>query len=165
MHITDLGISIARLRQQIDNGYIREIDFDGYTIYNYGPKTQYQGVWTTETMQCRGLITTSLGDVLALPFRKFFNLNETDETRLENLPDEEPEEVLMKLDGMLGILWWRGDEPRIATRGNLYSEHAEWATKWLQEKLRTENLPRDITLIFEIIYPGSRIVLDYSYER
>jgi RNA ligase len=43
------------------------------TIWNYSPKVQYEGLWDDITMQCRGLVTNSNGDVIARPFKKFFN--------------------------------------------------------------------------------------------
>ena len=45
-------------------------------IYNYTKKAQYEGAWTEETLTARGLILDAAGNVVAHPFRKFFNLEE-----------------------------------------------------------------------------------------
>ena len=43
------------------------------SIYNYTEKAAYDGIWNEVTLQCRGLIVADNGDVVARPFRKFFN--------------------------------------------------------------------------------------------
>jgi RNA ligase len=72
------------------------------TIWNYSPKVQYEGLWDDITMQCRGLVTNSNGDVIARPFKKFFNY---EEHKPEELPNEYFE-VYEKMDGSLGILFY-----------------------------------------------------------
>ncbi len=46
------------------------------TIWNYSPKVQYERLWDEITIQCRGLVTNSKGDIVARPFKKFFNYEE-----------------------------------------------------------------------------------------
>ena len=55
-------------------------------------------------------------------------------------------------------------EYRIATRGAFHSEQAEWATDFLHEHytLALAELPDELTLIGEILYPANRIVIDYG---
>lgn len=72
------------------------------TIWNYSPKVQYEGLWDDITMQCRGLVTNSNGDVIARPFKKFFNY---EEHKPEELPNEYFE-IYEKMDGSLGILFY-----------------------------------------------------------
>ena len=43
------------------------------TIWNYTRKTQYGRLWDEVTLNCRGLVTNSKGDIVARPFSKFFN--------------------------------------------------------------------------------------------
>ena len=78
------------------------------TIWNYSPKVQYEGLWDDITMQCRGLVTNSNGDVIARPFKKFFNY---EEHKPEELPNEYFE-VYEKMDGSLGIVFrkWLGKQ-------------------------------------------------------
>jgi RNA ligase len=129
-------------------------------IYNYTPLAQYQKVWNEVTLACRGLMLDAAGQVVARPFRKFFNLE-------EHAPGDLPLddfEVYEKLDGSLGILYWLGDQPQIATRGSFVSDQAEWATRFLHARYAhlLGALDRRHTYLFEIIYPANRIVVDYG---
>jgi len=64
----------------------------------------------------------------------------------------------------LGILY-RNNGHRVATRGAFHSEQAEWATKFLNTHFDLKDLPNDLTLLFEIIYPENRVVVDYHGEE
>lgn len=130
-------------------------------IWNYTPKAQYSKTWDEYTTMCRGLITDLEGNVVARPFPKFFNLNETPETSVENLPAEVPE-VTEKMDGSLGILYKVNGKARIATRGSFSSEQAKWATKWLNDNYANRAFLEGYTYLFEIIYRENRIVVDYG---
>ena len=132
----------------------------GLFIYNYTAKAQYDRVWNEITLQCRGLILDADFNITARPFKKFFNL---EEIPASEVPDE-PFEVYEKMDGSLGILYWRNNKPYIATRGSFISDQAKHATKILQGKYAHtfDQLDKSVTYLFEIIYPGNRIVVDYG---
>jgi RNA ligase len=80
--------------------------------------------------------------------------------------------VTAKEDGSLGIGWIYRHEGQahfgIATRGSFTSEQAVHATKKLEAPethLKGNIFDReieDMTAIYEIVYPGNRIVLDYG---
>jgi hypothetical protein len=72
-------------------------------IHNYSEKTQFDKRWDEVTMSCRGLILDNNGDVIARPWKKFFNYGEG---RLK-IDDVMPVEVTDKMDGSLGILYPR----------------------------------------------------------
>lgn len=84
------------------------------TIWNYSQKVQYEKLWDEVTMQCRGLVTNSKGQIIARPFRKFFNLEEMD-----SLPDGDFK-VYEKLDGSLGILFYYEEELTDERRYNIW---------------------------------------------
>lgn len=151
---------LAELRQMVDEGYIsvRPHPTAPLHIYNYTAKAQYAGMWNHATLTCRGVITDSMGTILARPFTKFFNLEQ-----VEHLPDE-PFEVYEKLDGSLGILYWLGDEPYISTRGSFESPQSQIATELLRA-YDLSGLDRRMTYLFEIIYPENRIVVNYGDRR
>lgn len=128
------------------------------TIYNYTAKAQYENVWNEATLTCRGLITDDNGNIVARPFRKFFNLEQ-----VERLPDE-PFEVTEKLDGSLGVMYWLDTKPYIATRGSFEGEQAQEANRILAGCDTSKLLP-SVTYLFEIIYPENRIVVDYHNRR
>jgi len=129
-------------------------------IYNYTNKAQYDKVWNEITLQCRGLILDADFNVVAHPFIKFFNLDDHQPVDIPN----EAFEVYEKMDGSLGILYWLNDIPQIATRGSFISDQAIHASEVLQQKYQHtfDQLDRNATYLFEIIYPENKIVLDYG---
>jgi len=129
------------------------------TIWNYSPKVQYERLWDDITLQCRGLVTNSKGDVVARPFKKFFNY---DEHTPEEIPNEYFE-VYEKMDGSLGILFYYNNEWIIATRGSFTSSQSIRG-KELLEKYNYNRLHPDYTYLFEIIYKENRIVCNYDFE-
>jgi RNA ligase len=143
-----------------DQGYIREnahptLDLK---IINYTEKAQYDNEWNNVTTQCRGLIVSSDGTVIARPFDKFLNYGQNEADKL--LMDF-PVVVTDKMDGSLGILWSYKGEQGIATRGSFTSEQAVHATALWKEKYNFAVAPM-WTYMFEIVYPSNRIVLDYG---
>ena len=117
------------------------------TIWNYSPRVQYERQWDDITIQCRGLVTNSKGEIVARPFKKFFNY---EEHKPEDLPNEEFV-VYEKMDGSLGILFYYENEWILATRGSFTSEQSIKGTEMLK-KYPLEKLDRNNTYLFEIIY-------------
>lgn len=127
-------------------------------IWNYTHKCQYDKAWTEETMMARGLITDLGGNIVARPFKKFFNWEE----KPESIPAGKPI-IYEKMDGSLGVQYYDGDKVCIATRGSFNSDQAKWATKWIQNTgLTKKDFPPGYTFLYEIIYPENRIVVDYK---
>ncbi len=152
-------VDVRRLRELAAERYlvVREHPAGDLLIWDYTAKAQFERYWTAETLMCRGLITTPDGEVVARPFPKFFNLEE----HQGPLPHE-PFDVYEKLDGSLGILYWRRGEPAIATRGAFASGQALRGTAVLRSRYRHLPLDRAVTYLFEIIYPENRVVVDYG---
>jgi RNA ligase len=155
------------LNDLIENGYIskRKHPEEKLFILNYTPKTQYERVWNEWTRKCRGLIINDSGDICSRCFEKFFNYEEVKsqvQTRLENRLEFSISE---KVDGSLGILYWVRDKPFISTRGSFESKQAIRATKILHEKYSNASLSKDLTYLFEIIYPDNRICVDYGQKE
>lgn len=136
-------------------------DFD-VVIANYTPATAFSRVWDEVTMASRGLIfRQSTGEILARPFRKFFNWGQPE---AEGISTEGTIEVANKEDGSLGILY-RAPDGRfsVSTRGSMASEQALHATDVFRDRYEGVWTPdEDYTFLYEIIYPEGRIVLDYS---
>lgn len=151
----------------IKEGYIssRKHPSEDLYILNYTPKTQYEGLWNEYTEMCRGLIIDSGGNIKARCFQKFFNYEEVLSNVSLRLNEGTPFSVYEKMDGSLGILYWVRDEPFVATRGSFESEQAIVATKILKEKYSNLNLDKDLTYLFEIIYPSNRICVNYGEKE
>lgn len=133
------------------------------TIWNYTPKTQYgelynmYKLWDDITLQCRGLVTDNEGNVVARPFKKFFNMEEKQHRPTSDF------EVFEKMDGSLGILFNYGNEWVFATRGSFTSEQSIKGFEMLKT-YEYNKLHKDYTYLFEIIYEENRIVCQYDFE-
>ena len=127
------------------------------TIWNYSQTTQYEGKWDEVTLQCRGLVTDTDGNVVARPFKKFFNMEEGKHTPTSEF------DVYEKMDGSLGILFMYRGEWIFASRGSFTSDQAIKG-KELLDKYDLDLLSPGYTYLFEIIYPENRIVCEYNYE-
>ncbi len=127
------------------------------TIWNYSEKVQYDNLWDDITTQTRGLVTDNKGNIVARPFKKFFN---DSEKRHTPTPDFD---VYEKMDGSLGILFYYEGEWVLATRGSFTSDQAVKGFEMLQ-KYDYQKLHKDYTYLFEIIYNDNRIVVKYPYE-
>ena len=130
-------------------------------IYNYSEKVQYTKTWTPLLLQCRGLVLNLETDtVVAQPMRKFFNYAENKHVTSET----EPFDVMEKLDGSLGQLFWFQDEWIFTSRGSFISEQAAEGMRMIKERPDLK-LDKGLTYIFEIIYPANRIVVRYGDRR
>lgn len=170
-----------KVADQIADGYIsvRHHTKGDLRIYNYTHKCQYDWKWTPETIACRGLIVDTGNNVVARPWPKFFTVSQYQDLRnnvhhLYGVKYKEmyegPGHVTEKMDGCMGILYWVGGEPAIATRGSFTSHQAELATQIFRERYSQAwlaNVGFDInrTYIFECILPEYRIVVDYHGLR
>ena len=121
------------------------------TIWNYSEKVQYESLWDDVTSQCRGLVTDDKGDIVATPFKKFFNIEEGKHTPTSEF------DVYSKMDGSLGILFNYDGEWVMATRGSFTSDQAIKGMEMLS-KYDYSRLNKGYTYLFEIIYDDTRIV-------
>lgn len=130
-------------------------------ILAYTDKAQYTpGSWNHVTRACRGLIyDTGTHEVVARPFPKFFNLGQPEAPQID--PSSRVV-VTDKIDGSLGILYRTPDGLALSTRGCFDSEQAIHATELLRTRYAEFDPPRGLTLLFEIVYPDNRIVVDYG---
>lgn len=158
-------LDITAARELVLSGFLkmRQHPTAPLVIWNYSEKCVYEKHWNEITMACRGLITDVHGKIVARPFPKFFGVDEWRGMGNE-IPDE-PFEVFEKLDGSLGILYWVGHVPQIATRGSFDGEQAREAMNILAMKGSTWSFHPAYTYLFEILYKANRIVVDYADRR
>ena len=127
------------------------------TIWNYSETVQYNEKWDEITIMSRGLVTDDKGNIVARPFKKFFNLEEKKHTATTDF------EVYSKMDGSLGILFNYNGEWIMATRGSFTSDQSVKGFEMLQ-RYGYKNLKTEYTYLFEIIYSDNRIVVQYPFE-
>lgn len=64
----------------------------------------------------------------------------------------------------LGIMFFYGNEWRVATSGSFASYQSIWAAKWMEENMPLDKIDKTNSYILEIVYDGNRIVIPYDYE-
>jgi RNA ligase len=155
-----MEIDFDLLRAHVANGIVREQKHSRLplAIYNYSERCQYDRLWDDLSLQCRGLILYG-NTVVARPFRKFFN---DTEHKPGEIPWHLPCEVTEKMDGSLLIMFNFDGQWRTATRGSFTSEQAAKGKEIFDEHYGFVPLDPAITYLFEVLYPGNRIVLDYG---
>jgi RNA ligase len=147
--------------EMVEQGFVRVKPHPKAPLWiaNYAEKTVYSKTWNDVTTQCRGLIFDDDHNIVARPWRKFWNLGEHSD--IEGLLHGKVE-VTDKMDGSLGILYWEGDDWAISTRGYFQSEQAIKGTEMLRSQYRGFVPNPIMTYLFEVIYPTNRIVLNYG---
>ena len=161
MRLADL-FSSEQLDAAIRDGFIRRQYHPSapLAILNYTELAQFKREWNDVTRACRGLIyNTDTSHIVALPFPKFFNHGEDHHPAFSL---DEPVTVTDKLDGSLGIVYLWDGQLHVATRGSFTSEQSAKATAILRKQYPIWTPPEGVTVLFEIIYPANRIVLDYG---
>ena len=132
------------------------------TIWNYSVSVQYENSWDEITLQCRGLVTDNEGNIVARPFKKFFNMDEGKHTPTSEF------EVYDKMDGSLGIVFWYEGQWIVATRGSFTSSQSikgkEIFDRYVK-KYGDDNLNIHLTYLVEILFPENRIVVDYGNDE
>lgn len=148
----------------IDDGLINtQVSADGLRLYNYSHKCQYAKAWDEITMQARGIVVDKDDNVVAFPFKKFFNLEEFP----EKVPAWPPETVTEKVDGSAIIAFVYNGELRLNTRGSFNSDQAIKAREIMKGRYKQCSIDmlksfKDHTHIFEVIYKENKIVVDYG---
>jgi RNA ligase len=127
------------------------------TIWNYSETVQFDGCWDDVLLMTRGLVTDNEGNIVARPFKKFFNIEENKHRPTTDF------DVFDKMDGSLGILFNYKGEWILCTRGSFTSDQAIKGIELLKNYDTTELL-ESYTYLFEIIYPENRIVVRYDEE-
>jgi RNA ligase len=142
-------------------GYVTVRKYENLLIFNYNTMAQYEGRWNFFETVSRGLIIDcSTGEIVARPMDKFFNWLQGGRRAHGHIVT-----VTEKVDGSIGVLYRTSNGYRIATRGSFTSTQAEWATAFLNANFDLTGLPNELTLLFEIIYPDNRIIVNYGQRE
>lgn len=147
--------------------------------FKYTNETIYAQDWDEVTLNARGIVFNELtGDVVARPFKKFFNYQEffdgegNHSSLYNKLPAEwlpnitGPVRYMEKVDGSLGIVFYNSFDNKwqVKTGGSFESEQAKWAQKWLDENINTLFLIQTRTYLFEIISNEDIHPIHYDFE-
>lgn len=158
-----MSIDRDRLEWAVSEGLVKAIPRGSLTLYNYTDRCAYSRSWDATTEAARGLVLGHDGQIVARPFRKFFNLGERPETQLDALPQGVPE-IAEKLDGSLVIVFHDPEFDRwtCITRGSWDSVQAVRAQAMIDVQFSGDP---GCTYLFEFIAPWNRIVVQYDTEE
>ncbi len=139
----------------------RVLQRDGYQVVDYAfvDKDMFTNPYALE---CRGLKFDSLGNLIARPFHKFFNLGEKEFP--QDIDFSAPHRVLEKRDGSMIHPCILGDDLVFMTRKGK-TDHADLALAHATDgalDLCSNALSTGITPIFEFTSPLNRVVLGYE---
>jgi RNA ligase len=157
--------TVQELDREVDRENVRKYAHPTLPLigYTYTFQCEMKNAWNPINRWARGIIFDTSDNLVALPFPKFFNLGQHHETQTYNIPAE-PFVSTRKEDGSLIIVFNYEGEWLTATKGSFASEQALWAadkirgmSEWLND-----NVPDNLTLLFEGIYPANRIVVHYK---
>jgi RNA ligase len=138
-------------------------EWNDLVLFCYTRECQFDSLWDDITMAARGLIFNKVtGEVVARVFTKFFNAAElTGKIDLYELA-KKPFVALKKMDGSFAIHFQYEGQDYIATKGSFSSDQAVWATEWFRNHIRSSEMLKTHTYLFEMIYPENKIVVDYG---
>ena len=119
--------------------------------------------------ECRGIVWNSAGECICLPFEKFFNVNENDETQEHVLPFDAYYNVAEKRDGSMVSAVLINDIVRFKTKKSFYSDVAHNATEYAVTQPQLMRMCKYVlnlgyTPTFEFTSKSNEVVIDYGPE-
>ena len=140
-------------------------------IYGYDSRKLNRIIWDNFNVNMRGLIVDAEGNVQAMSFKKFFTFRNYLSPKLIALSEgntlrlpQEKYTITEKVDGTLGLLYWINDVPYIATQRSFKATNAQRASQILHSRYKHlfSKLDRNKSYIFEVLFPESRVLIDYG---
>ncbi len=153
-------MDLGKLQAAVEAGLVRGQRHETLplTIFKYTQQAVFTGTWDEITLRCRGVVVNDEGNIVVNGFTKFFNHSEPMGAVVYESHKGQAYEVTEKLDGsLIQAALWNGNLI-VTSSGSFTSPQAAEGRKWISPALLKEGL----TYLFEIIYPGNRIVLDYG---
>lgn len=126
---------------------------EGYTVWCYTQKAVVEQAWDDITLACRGLVYAPDGTLVSRPFRKFFNWDQP-----QAVIEKGTFLAFDKYDGTLIVVGEHEGKAIVSTKGSFDTWHSEAARKLLRWYVP----PKGLTVLFELIHPDNRIVIDYG---
>ncbi len=129
-------------------------------IAKYSNECVYSEAWDELTLTCRSLWFDSVGNVLANPIPKFHNHSDKFGSVIYAERKNTPYVITEKLDGSYIVAAKVNGEIVVSSSGSFTSAQAIKAMEMIAKY--NDFIEDGKTYLFEIIYPGNRIVLDYA---
>ena len=160
------------------NKYIFEKKLeDNISSFNFSKEAFYNKVWNNITTQARGLfIDTKNYLVIARSYNKFFNLDEREETKYENLKEKlnYPAYFYLKYNGFLGILSIYNNEFVFGTKSQISGDFSDYFKnifhklfdKKQQNSIKERLINNNSSMIFEVVDSiNDKHIIEYEEDR
>jgi len=160
------------------NKYIFEKELeDNVSSFNFSKEAFYNKVWNNITTQARGLfIDTKNYLVIARSYNKFFNLDEREETKYENLKEKlnYPAYFYLKYNGFLGILSIYNNEFVFGTKSQISGDYSDYFRnifdklfdKEQQNSIKKRLINNNSSMIFEVVDSvNDKHIIEYGEDR
>lgn len=170
-HIDDVKWAIA------DCAEIIVAERDDYDVVNYIVQSDttfppVEDAAAAIRRECRGLIFDKQGNLISRPLQKFFNVNEREETLVQNINFTRPHRILDKLDGSMIRPIRIGNSWRLGTKMGV-TDVAMQAEEFIADKPQYSKFfdfcrsfgEQGHTPIFEWCSRKQRIVIDYPIDE
>jgi RNA ligase len=159
---------LAQLLIEIEAGRVRQFHHPELPLtgYNYTETCQFDKGWNETNMQCRGLVLGPHGQVIARPFRKFFNYEELSASD-KIFKFEDIARINRKEDGSLIIAFWYAGAWRFCTRGSFTSPQVAIAQElWDANPQFNKHANKYCTYCFELVGPRNvNVVRSYATDE
>ena len=166
------------IQQMKESALIKERKMpEGISSLNFTRNAFYHSKWNELSVKARGMFVDDSGNIVTRSYDKFFNLEEVEETSIENLRKNLvfPVRVYQKENGFLGILSAHNGELLYCSKSQTYkSEQGDFARlfKTIFEKEYAKTLKEikeyiisnGVSMVFEVISPKDRHIVDYNDE-
>jgi RNA ligase len=154
-------LAMAGFDNWIQYGYVNVTERGDLLLFDYTTRAHITNRWNFFERVCRGLIINKkTGEIVARPFDKFFYWLADGRKVSGHIVT-----ITEKIDGSLAIHYRHKGEHLITTKGSFFSPQARRATKFLNDHFDLSELADKWTLLFEIIYPENRIIVDYGKQE
>ena len=160
------------------NKYIFEKELgNNISSFNFSKEAFYNKIWNNMTTQARGLfIDTKNYLVVARSYNKFFNLDEREETRYNNLKEKlnYPAYFYLKYNGFLGILSVYNGEFVFGTKSQLSGDFSDYFknifnklfNKNQQEAVKKRLMENSSSMVFEVIdSTNDKHIIEYKEDK
>lgn len=160
-----VGYGWCGLEDAIGHIFIKQRPGTSEILLKYMPTVQYGRMWNPFYKQCRGTVIDMDKMVAWHSYDKWFNVSEmpeTDEQLLIDLSHTEKYKAMNKWDGSLILFYFNNGKWNTCTNGSFESEQAQWAISFAKQQGILDTLDPLYTHMYEAIYPGNHIVVDYG---
>jgi RNA ligase len=158
---------IEELDSYVEKGLLRKaVSEDGKLAqYNYTDACVFEKHWDDITLNNRGNVyELATGKLVAKVFGKFFNWEELNEIKQQQFLNHDKFYVFEKVDGCLSCLYNYEGNWRLNSRGS-FDSFASRAGNRILQKYDLKGLNPEVTYIFEVISPETKIIIDYHGEE